>query len=89
MELESEQTDSGSSDADEAVGGLDEPSDIGWCDPLAADRHQVFVGRVTGNRTAPSNVDRHVVLLRLREQLAHGWHADTLQAVVDGGLTAR
>ena len=74
------------SEADEAVGGLNEPSNIRWCDPLPADRQQVLVGRLTGDRTPLSNVDRHVVLLRLGEQLAHGWHADTLQAVADSGL---
>jgi hypothetical protein len=74
------------SDADEAVGGLDEPSNIRWCHPLSADRRQVLVGRLTGDRTPLSNVDRHVVLLRLDEQLAHGRHADTLQAVTHGGL---
>ena len=74
------------SDADEPVGVLDEPSDIGWCDPLSADRRQVLVGRLTGDRTSLSNVDRQVVLLRLGEQVAHGWHADALQAFAHGGL---
>ena len=74
------------SDADEAVGGLDEPSNIGWSDPLSADRRQVFVGRLTGDRTSLSNVDRQVVLLSLGEQVAHGWHADALQAVAHVGL---
>ena len=53
------------SDADKSVGGLDQPSDIGWSDPLPADRCQVVVGRLTGDRTPLSNVDRQVVLCAL------------------------
>ena len=74
------------SDADQPVGSLDEPSDIGWCDPLPADRRQIFIGRLTGDRTALSNVDGQVVLQRLGEQVAHGWHADPLQAFAHAGL---
>lgn len=76
----------GASDADEPVGGFDELSDIGWCDPLSADRHQVFVGRLTGDRASLSNVDGQVVLPRLGEQVADGWHTDALQAVAYDGL---
>ena len=74
------------SDADEPVGGLDQPRDIGWRDPLSADRHQVFVGRLTGDRTSFSNVDGQVVLSCLGQQVADGWHADALQAVAHAGL---
>jgi hypothetical protein len=74
------------SDADEPVGGLDEPRDIGWRDPPSADRHQVFVGRLTGDRTSLSNVDGHVVLPCLGEQVADGRHADALHAVAHAGL---
>ena len=74
------------SDADEPVGGLDEPRNIRWCDPLPSDRRQVLVGRLTGDRTSLSNVDGQVVLLRLGEQVADGWHADALQAVAHAGL---
>ena len=62
------------------------PRDIGWCDPLPTDCRQVVLGRPTGDRAPLSNVDRQIVLMRFREQLAHGWHADTLQGVAHGGL---
>lgn len=74
------------SDGDEPVGGLDEPSDIGWCDPLPADRGQVFVGRLTGDRTSLSNIDGQVVLPRFGEQVADRWHPDALQAVAHAVL---
>jgi Glyoxalase-like domain len=74
------------SDADEPVGGLDKPSDIGRCDPLPADRRQVFVGRLTGDRTRLSDVDGQVVLPRLGEQLASWWHTDADKAVAHARL---
>jgi hypothetical protein len=74
------------SDADEPVSGLDEPSDIGRRDRLTADRHQVLVGRLTGDRTSSSNVDGQVVLSCLGQKVADGWHPDALQAVAHPGL---
>src|SRR5918994_1083055 len=74
------------SEAHDPVGGLDEPSHIGRSDPPPADRRQVGLGRLTGDGTSLSNVDRDVVLSRLGEQVADGWHADALQRVPHAGL---
>jgi hypothetical protein len=69
------------SDTDESVGCFDESSDIGGCDPLPADGRQVLVGRLTGDGTCLSDVDRHFVLTRLGKQVADRWHADAFQGV--------
>jgi hypothetical protein len=71
------------SEADDAIGVFDEPSDIRWSHPLAAEELQVVVGRPTGNRAPLSNVDRHLLLPRLREEVPPGWQANALHLLTD------
>jgi hypothetical protein len=74
------------SQADEAICLFDEPSDIRWSHPLAAESGQVIVGGPTGHRASLSDVDGHLMLAGLGEQVADWWYTNTLELLADGGL---
>ena len=66
------------SQADEAICLFDEPSYIRWSHPPAAESSQVIVGGPTGHRASLSDVDGHLMLAGLGEQVAGWWYTNTL-----------
>src|ERR1700737_757849 len=74
------------SHADEAIRLRDEPSNGRWRHPLASDGHHVLFSHPTGDRATLSDVDGHLVLSGLGEEIAERRNAETFQLLPDVGL---